>query len=86
MDDERYNDLCHTIYQKRYPALGCFNDLRPCKEYLSGMPKFVMFQVILQNMAKENAEKRKRPIGTKHSKQKEADSHLIKKLSMRHQQ
>ena len=77
-DDEQYFDLCNTVYKKRYPSLGSFTDLRVCKEYLNGMPKFVTFKVLMENQSEER--KTKRPIGTKKAKQAEDDVALIKKV------
>ena len=77
-DDEKFFDLCNTIFKKRYPALGSFTDLRACKEYLAPMPKFMTFKVLLDNLADEK--KKKRPIGTKKAKQTEGDAALIKKV------
>ena len=64
-----------SSYSKRHPKWGNFDDLRRCKEYLEGKPKFSEFRKLL-----DLGEKTRPPMGNKKAKQAESDKKLIAQL------
>ena len=71
-DDEMFYDTCKSSYSKRHPKWGNFDDLRRCKEYLEGKPKFSDFRKLI-----DLGEKNRPPMGNKKAKQAESDKKLI---------
>jgi hypothetical protein len=74
-DEEMYYNACKSSFANRYPKWGNFDDLRMCKEYLEGKPKFSDFSKL-----SDLGEKRRPPMGTKKAKQAESDKKLIAQL------
>jgi hypothetical protein len=74
-DDEMFYDTCKSSYSKRHPKWGNFDDLRRCKEYLEGKPKFSDFRKLI-----DLGEKNRPPVGNKKAKQAESDKKLIAQL------
>ena len=74
-DEEMYYNACKSSFANRYPKWGNFDDLRMCKEYLEGKPKFSDFRKLT-----DLGEKTRPPMGTKKAKQAESDKKLIAEL------
>lgn len=76
-NENDYFDVCNTIYQRRYPLLGNFNDYKQCLDYLKDMPKFRTYKMMVEEA--DDQSKKKRPVSRDKAKQQAADVQVVKK-------
>lgn len=79
---EDHYTACRTVYAKRFPRHGNFDDFRECKVYLETKAKFSSFRTrMVEDNEKASSKaisvENERPVGNKAAKQASKDAKLI---------
>jgi hypothetical protein len=77
-DEELFYLACKASFETLFPKFGNFDDVRGCKEYLEGKPKFANLRKLAE--AGGDSKRATRPIVNMKAKQDEEDKKIIEQI------